>query len=188
MIEERGVRSAYTYVIVRTARSGQRESRSGWRVIKSIVHPNYTTSWRKTHRFESNLDPETIEVIAGLNQVNNDVALLKVEEDNDIFDETNLNRSESEGDNDAGNFFDDITRSEGSGNESRDASTTQEEPQDYICIEILENRRNPNRTSSSKGAFQFPSEQRRFYRRLPDDNTPLKAQCVLVGHSPVFSR
>lgn len=176
IINEREVQSSYAYVIIRSTSTPAGESKSTWRVTKYIIHPNYNSKDEKLNSSNENF------LGIALSEVNNDIALLKVEEENSAVIENEGPDFHPDEVEDSVDEFSSLLY------DSETIDDNIEEPQNSACIEILKSKFSGERNVSSKSSFQMPSEQQRYSSTSRDESAPKKAYCVLVGHSPVYNK
>ena len=187
VLEEIETASDFSYVVIQSSET----HKSAWKVVRRIIHPNYFLDWRdlllsanKSARYKdfTTFDTNMAQIRSQINKIDHDIALLKVEEDNLIFNKSMADNR-------------DVGELKSTPDDSHSEINTQNKTQNLACVELAQQGQAPARKTSIKnashidsGAFKFPSEKRRYEVNSRNVGTLTRASCVAVGHSPVSMR
>lgn len=148
-----------------------------WRVSKWFLHPNYITSSKGNSTEQGDFDQyEKLKNDTDL--ANGDLGLLKVELDNEILSQVDVNTDNGDMLEEDDVFYETFN--------DAGLNLTRTEPEISVCLELLARRKRRARKSRSS-VFPLPVELERhpFSSLEPDSFKPKRAYCYAVGHSAV---
>lgn len=188
-MEDVAIEEGFTYVVI-SPKGSKGVDQLTWRVKKSITHPDFNPDELSSNGNKSkNSEDDFDELMTEFARVNYDIALLSIEQDEDVLTSMSLEETPE---------FENVDITEVEEEEifydAQISNFTIQEPQSSAaCFEIPNSISKAEEGSSvggraDSGLFKLPLELERLSmeRGRPDSGLPIRATCYLVGHSPMY--